>query len=220
VKSSCPIDPALLTPAELASIGRKVGAALPLKERLLMRYRPHICPFHKLVPHVPQGAQVLDVGCGNGFWLLLLAELGRISHGLGTEISQKKIDTATALASRHPALRFVYRQPEKPWPDDECDCLTMIDVLHHVPPEAQLSFLDRIAATRVRTVVFKDIDPADVPRRMMNTIHDVVLSRQIPRYCPPETVAVHLRKLGFEIQVRQKINMLWYGHYLIVAARG
>jgi ubiquinone/menaquinone biosynthesis C-methylase UbiE len=169
---------------------------------------------------VPQGAKVLDVGCGNGFWLLLLAELGRINKGIGTEISQKKIDTATALASRHPGLRFIYGPPEEPWPHDGCDCLTMIDVLHHVPPVAQLSFLERIARTGVRTVVFKDIDPTDVPRRMMNTLHDMVLAQQIPRYCRAETVASQLQKLGFEIRGEQKIKMLWYGHYLIVATRG
>src|SRR6187455_1904363 len=35
--------------------------------------RPHICPFDRLIDYVPNGICIIDVGCGSGLLLGLLA---------------------------------------------------------------------------------------------------------------------------------------------------
>ncbi len=65
------------TPGEFSRIARELFCNAPLPMRLLQRYRPCICPFESLVPDIQEGSSVLDVGCGCGLFLGLLAALGR-----------------------------------------------------------------------------------------------------------------------------------------------
>ena len=196
-----------------------MAADLSFTERFLMMHRPQICPFHVLMEHVPQGSRVLDIGCGAGLWLLLLSRTGRIAGGTGVELAQAKIDIANSIKSRGDDLEFHALSSETPWPQGEYNCLSMIDVLHHVPVPQQRDFLGRIADTSARTVIFKDIDPKAIVKRRMNSLHDMLLAHQLPRYCEKETVAQWLEQMGFEINHIGRHDMLWYSHYLIVAKR-
>jgi ribosomal protein L11 methylase PrmA len=63
------------------------------------RYRPYIFPFHLSLYHIPHGASVLDVGCGPGLFLLLLAKLGRIQSGVGFDIDHAAIQAAEEAAA-------------------------------------------------------------------------------------------------------------------------
>ncbi|HBM90547.1 MAG TPA: hypothetical protein DD400_01520, partial [Rhodospirillaceae bacterium] len=41
--------------------------------RALVTLRPFICPFEVLLKEIPEKSRVLDIGCGTGFILNLLA---------------------------------------------------------------------------------------------------------------------------------------------------
>jgi protein-L-isoaspartate O-methyltransferase len=43
----------------------------------MQRLRPHIAPFHTLLPLVPKGSRVLDIGGGSGLWAGLLVQTGQ-----------------------------------------------------------------------------------------------------------------------------------------------
>ena len=208
-----------VSPEQLSAIARRLGSNLSFPERLLFQYRPSICPFHMLLEQVPQGSRILDVGCGNGLWLLLLAELKRISAGTGIEITRDKIAIAQGLAKNFQALDFKFVPADESWPEGDFNVLSVIDVLHHVPRNEQRRFFERVRKTRVEWILFKDIDPGRSVRRRMNTLHDMLLARQIPAYCDRETVVNWLRDIGFRVRNEQNTNMLWYGHYMILASR-
>ena len=184
-----------------------------------MAWRPRICPFHLLVEHVSQDSRVLDIGCGNGLWLFLLAELNRIREGIGVDTCSGKIQVAQRLRGKQDHLRFCAVNPDDPWPADPVDCVTMIDVIHHVPPERQRAFVQAAAKTDATRILIKDIDPASKFKSAANTLHDLVLSRQRPRYCHPEDLCTWLGESGFTVRLRQRCDMLWYSHFLIVADR-
>jgi len=169
--------------------------------------------------HVPQGARVLDVGCGAGLWLFLLARFRQIAEGVGIEVDARKVATANALRRPDEKLRFLSVDPGDQWPQQEFDSLTMIDVLHHVTPDHQKPLLQRIAETSVRRILFKDIDPAMRLRRTMNTLHDLVVTHQRPWYRPVETVCRWIEEAGFVIREQSWAPMFWYGHYFVVADR-
>jgi protein-L-isoaspartate O-methyltransferase len=58
---------------ELALLAQQLYVGGPYLMRKMMHYRIRICPFECLVPHIPPRASVLDVGCGAGLFLALLA---------------------------------------------------------------------------------------------------------------------------------------------------
>ena len=208
-----------VTPKQLSALARAVShdRGLGLVDRFLMTCRPRICPFHVLLDHIPSGARLLDVGCGNGLWLFLLSRLGRISTGLGVEVDPAKVDIANSLKMPEDVLEFIRLGPEDDWPRDCCDGLTMIDVLHHVPMQQHGAFLSRIVSTGASRVLFKDVDPSAPIKRRMNSLHDLALSSQLPRYARQEDVVRRLEDIGFAISYIGRHDMLWYSHYVIVA---
>ena len=209
----------MASPKELCEIARSLSRDLTLKDRILMGYRPRICPFHDLVDFVEPGSSVMDIGCGSGLWLFLLARLNRIASGWGLEVRPEKIAIANSLKQDDDPLEFIAQSSEATWPLKAVDCLSMIDVLHHVPPPEQKNFIQRIQATQVRRIIFKDIDPTAKIKCCMNTLHDLVLSQQKPGYCRKEKVAGWFQEMGFQIKHMDRHDMLWYSHYLIVAER-
>ena len=69
---------------------------------------------------VPTGARVLDVGCGNGALLRVLAP--RIASGVGVDASEKMIERARAHPDFGGKLRFaVIDGPLIPLPDASVD---------------------------------------------------------------------------------------------------
>ncbi len=184
-----------------------------------MSWRPRICPFHKLIETVPANAKVLDVGCGSGLMLFLLSHFERISAGVGIEVHPKKIKMACCLPWKDGRVSFHCIEPHKHWPVVNIDCVMMIDVLHHIPAHQQRAFLERIRQTQAKTIILKDINPRKKCKALMNTLHDIILSRQVPHYREPEIVSLWLQEMGFtDIDISHP-EMLWYSHYLIVAKK-
>jgi 2-polyprenyl-3-methyl-5-hydroxy-6-metoxy-1,4-benzoquinol methylase len=209
----------LPTPKELSEKAKEFSSGLGLKDRLLMVWRPRICPFHIIMDHVPDGSSVLDIGCGMGGWLYFLSRFSKISSGVGVEVSAERIDNANSMKTDDDPLEFAAIEVDDDWPGGSYDCLTMIDVLHHVPPAGQKEFMNRISKLDVKKIIFKDIDPKAKIKSFMNSLHDVVLSKQLPRYCEKDKVAAWLEEMGYEITFSSRCDMLWYSHYLITAEK-
>ncbi len=186
---------------------------------MLMTYRPRICPFHRLLEQVPKNSSVLDIGCGNGLWLLLLAELGQIRRGIGLDISIEKIQLAEGLKRPDMPLDFRPMTAGQAWPKEAADCVTLIDVIHHIPPDDQKPFVQSIDQTGTRLLIVKDIDPTAFWKSAANTLHDLALSGQRPRYCSPSVLCEWLHEVDFEIQLHARCDMLWYSHFMIVARK-
>ena len=60
-------------------------------ERLMLRYRPYICPFDEVLRRVPAGARVLDMGCGIGYLCALTAANCAPSRVLGIDVNADAI---------------------------------------------------------------------------------------------------------------------------------
>jgi 2-polyprenyl-3-methyl-5-hydroxy-6-metoxy-1,4-benzoquinol methylase len=186
---------------------------------MLMTYRPRICPYHRLVEHVPKGSSILDIGCGNGLWLLLLAELGWIYRGIGLDVSAEKIRIADALKQPDWPLSFRHILIDEAWPEKVADYATMIDVIHHIPPADQKKFVQSLRRVGASSVIIKDIDPNPFWKRSANTLHDLVVAGQRPRYVHPSVLCEWLREIGYENQYHHRCDMLWYSHFIIVARK-
>ncbi len=194
--------------------------------RTLQWMRVYACPFEVLIKHIPPNSSVLDVGCGAGLWLGLLAHFNVISSGVGRDPSQPAINLARTMSRQlspdiFSQLTFICSPAEKAPPANTYDAVSMIDVLHHVNPATQkIALLNAARAVKPGgLLVFKDISNQAGFYTFMNWLHDLIFSRQFIRYQPFPEVESWLKSLGFEKITDQPCRRIWYPHRLQVYRR-
>ncbi len=214
-------DPeASLSPARFSAIARDLFSDTPFVFRLMQRYRPFICPFEVLVPHVPFDVAALDVGCGGGLFLALLAILGRRIRGVGIDSSKPAIQCAQRVSeeinkrSLGSELRFYLLSPDQPLPQGLYDVVSIIDVMHHVPSADQRRFLES-AIERVAPgglLLYKDIAISPLWRRLASRLHDLIIAQQLIHEVPIAVARSWAESAGLVCVDAGPANRLWYGH--------
>lgn len=211
-----------LSPGGLSTLASEICTEGPPQMRLMQRWRPYICPFHELLQLVPVGSQQLDVGCGTGLFLSLLAVTGRIESGAGFDPSGHAIAIAQGTAEQllrrgyTSRLKFTTASVTDAWPNERYDVISIIDVMHHLPPGAQRKLITE-AASHLRPgglLLYKDMVRRPLWRAWTNRIHDLLVARQWIRYVPIEVVEAQAREAGLEMIAAKAINVFWYGHEL------
>src|SRR5208283_2429934 len=128
---------------DLSALYARVFAASAVARRTILKYRPFICPVEELLPYVPDGSSVLDIGCGCGLFLLALAFAGKRISGVGIDTAPDAIRAAQLAARSHEiaatgsALSFEAACGTEEWPAAQFDVVSLIDVVHHVPGARQ-----------------------------------------------------------------------------------
>lgn len=116
--------------------------ALPLKERLFVRARMSSAPLHELAASA-QGASLLDVGCGHGALVALLAAGRPERHVVGIDPDARKIEWARRSVGRLANVELVActvesLAAERP---GSFDTVLVADVLYLLAVEAWIPFL-------------------------------------------------------------------------------
>ena len=213
-----------LTAGALSRMAAGIYPEGPVLFRALQKYRPYICPFEALIEEVPEGASVLDIGCGGGLFLGLVDAAGLRPEGTGFDVSRPAIDLAQRMAAaRSSGARLDFRRldADAPWPDGDFDVVAMIDVIHHVPPSEQQAVIRR-ACGKVRPgglFLYKDMVERPWWRAAANRLHDLVLARQWIHYVPVRDVERWAEDEGLALERSELINRWWYGHELRVFRR-
>jgi 2-polyprenyl-3-methyl-5-hydroxy-6-metoxy-1,4-benzoquinol methylase len=209
---------------EIADMARRLYVEGPVLLRSLQHWRPYICPFGALAELVPPGGRVLDVGCGGGLFLGILALSRRIAGGVGFDSNGQAIAQAQAMTRQLPAnhgVVFEHLSVSDAWPSGTFDAVSLIDVMHHVPLAHQAAVF-AAAASRVApggVLIYKDIAPTPHWRAFANRLHDLLLARQWIHYAAAGGIEGWGREQGMTLEFRRRIDMLWYGHDLAVFRR-
>lgn len=193
---------------------------------LLQRWRPYICPFGPILNSIGRGANVLDIGCGGGLFLGLLADAGRLGQGIGVDTSETGIALARQMQAQNgfkTNLEFNQVEAGEALPAGQFDVVTLIDVLHHIPAMAQNDTIAQ-AIQRVRPggrLIVKDIATRPRWRAAANQLHDLLLARQWVRHISAEEImtAVTVQNVAGAWANTARINTLWYGHMFMVFDR-
>jgi 2-polyprenyl-3-methyl-5-hydroxy-6-metoxy-1,4-benzoquinol methylase len=117
-------------------------APLPLPERLFVRGRMFSAPLVEVASRV-SGSSVLDVGCGHGAMVSLLATDHPERRVLGIDPDSRKIAWATTSVGRLPnvELRVATVESLSPELDARVDAAVISDVLYLLPVERWEPFL-------------------------------------------------------------------------------
>ena len=210
-----------LNPADVARLARELYTTGSPVMRAMQHYRPYISPFELLLQTVPPGSRVLDIGCGGGLFLGLLARTGRIQRGHGIDTSTMAIAVADEMTTRLPtghSLRFEARSAALPLPDAGYDVVALLDVMHHIPPQQQRGVLEQ-ALRSVEPgglLIYKDMVRRPRWRALANRLHDLVIARQWIYYLPLEKAVAWAQAAGCTVVEQRAVNRLWYGHELVV----
>ncbi len=200
----------------------------PLAVRLFAFARIRACPMLPLLAEVPPKATVLDIGCGNGLFLLLLAASGKAAKGIGIDCKKKLMEEARGINNRFSSQKhnmmpvdFITVRTPQDWPVMEFSCVSMIDVMHHIPSEKQRSFFFE-AARRVGpggVLLYKDMCVRPLWRTLINRMHDFVLARQWIHYVSADKIKNWAKACGLELEKETHYSKFVSGHEKLVFKR-
>ena len=178
--------------------------------------RIQICPFEKLLPHVPAGSKLLDIGCGGGLFLGLLALGDPTLCATGVDSSSDAINCATRMAEnlRLHGLKFYCAGNMDTWPTHQYTVVSLIDVLHHVSPADREAFFIE-AAKRVTdggTLICKEMRPKPRWKAAANVLHDLIVAQQWIQHSTPESIETWAAKARLRLICHEEWDRLWYAH--------
>jgi 2-polyprenyl-3-methyl-5-hydroxy-6-metoxy-1,4-benzoquinol methylase len=209
-----------LSTVGIARFATEYYGDLPLKSRVLTKLRPYYCPLQDIATRVPIGSDVFDIGCGSGLLVNSLIAAGRIATGAGVDANARAIAAAKNVAVKLKAdLEFRACSDPRSWPQRHFDVVTMIDVMHHIPPAMQLTFFDE-AIRRIKpggVLLYKDMCLEPRWRAIANRITDLTSSKQWIHYLPIETAVRWATKAGLALVERRNfVRWQIFGHEMAV----
>lgn len=217
VAESAGLHGAGISVSEAMSIGHETFAGQGVGTRTLQALRPIICPFHLLVDRIPAGSSLLDAGCGSGLFIALLARTNRIRAAIGFDANSAAIECARNAQPLMPdsgQIEFQHRDARAAWPEGTYDVVSLIDVMHHVPPDQQESVIAEAAAHvgAGGLLVYKDMVSTPAWRAWANRLHDLIIAREWIHYRALDDVIDWATARGLVLAERASFNTLWYGH--------
>ncbi len=193
----------------------------PVLRRLIQVHRPLICPFGEIIAQVPDGAELLDIGCGSGLFVGLLAHHRDIKLATGFDASAQAISLAKRMQkahAKHDRMSFEHRSVGTPWPDQAFDVISIIDLFHHLAPDDQAAtFKNAVDHLKPGGVlIFKDVGRTPAWRAFFSRLHDLVVAQERINIPSDHDVKGWGNANNMTLQARSTHNMLWYGHELWV----
>ena len=105
---------------------------------------------------VPEGASVLEIGCGTGTLLAALSP----ARGVGVDISPRMVEIA---AAKHPALHFRIADAEVFDPGETFDFVIVPDVVEHLSDVGAMFRTARKACHAETRVIVTSVNPLWAP---------------------------------------------------------
>ena len=215
----------LLTDQEISKFAWNLYREVSIINRALVARRTYICPMQPLLAEVPRQSTVLDIGCGNGLFLLLLAANNQIVNAVGTDLNNQALQNAEKAMDQlvkrgaKVTIDFIHAEHTQDWPQDNCfSVVSLMDVMHHIPPKKQYTVFSE-AAKRVcpgGRLLYKDMCQRPFWQATANRLHDLIIARQWINYVPISVIKSWALSLGFAIEKESFYSKYVYGHEKIV----
>lgn len=205
----------------------KVISKYPSKvSRLYVRLRLILFPFENIDKYIPKKGKMIDVGCGHGIYSLLLANKEKTRNILGYELNPRRVKEANKAAKGIKNIKFYVRDLTKDTALQNCDCIYMIDLLHHIPFNTQKDLLVECynKLKKGGLLVIKDISDKPKWKYYYNILHDKIMTLNEKLYFKKTKDQKNLLKnIGFKIIEGPKLlktgKLNPFPHYVIVCKK-
>jgi SAM-dependent methyltransferase len=168
-----------------------------LAERLIERYDLH-------------GKDVLEIGCGKGEFIALLAELGK-NRGVGFDPGYRQERTPEALSGRLKFVKDFYSEKYSAYQADFVCCKMTLEHIH--PASRFVATVRRAVGERYDTVVFFQIP--DATRIVRDCAFEDIYYEHCS-YFSPGSLGRLFRRNGFDVL---NLETEYAGQYLAIEAR-
>ena len=212
--------------SELSAVASRLYAESRKLTQWRQRVRLRICPLERLIEVIPNGSRVLDVGCGDGLLLGLLADGRLISSGIGFDTDRSKVHAARNMAESNgfgELVEFRVHHIASAWPcpNDSFDAVLLVDVMHHLPPAVWPGIWSQVAkALRPGgLLIYKDMARKPLGAALANRMHDLLFSGDWIHYADFDECVQQARACGLHEKSRDRFRRLCYQHEMLVAAR-
>lgn len=139
--------------------------------------------------------RVLEIGCGTGHWLALLARRGFVDLA-GLDVSSRMLDVAAAKVGRADLRQEAAEQPS--WNDATFDRVFCVNALHHFRDRPQVVAQVRRLLRRGGGFLTVGLDPSvGTDRWPVYDYFDGALEADRRRYPPAATIRARLTAAGF-----------------------
>lgn len=184
----------------------------------------HLDILERIEAHLPTNGRILDVGCGFGLFDLYFALTSPQREIIGVDINRRRLAVARQAAAELelPNLRFDYLDVSRRQPDEPCDAMVTLDILHHVPPAAAERLLASAYAHLPAggVLVAKDVDTVPRYQRWFTWWMDKLIDPTTPvHYRHHEEWRRLLENIGFRVELEKISDPLPYPHVLFIARK-
>ncbi len=193
---------------------------LSFREKITSIYRPLYAPFDRIIPWIPHGSRVLDIGCSAGTFLFLAQTVQGLGPSQGIDIDTQSIQRAKDVNT----FNHITFHTSITISDDlirQAHVITMVDLLHHIPQAERTQLLTRILrlASSGCTIIIKDLNPTPRWRAMANRITDYLSTRSRVSYMPSSSIVELFRQQAIEVRCCENMYRHVWSHYLIVGIK-
>ena len=174
--------------------------------------------------YLPAAGRVLDLGCGFGLFSLYYAIVRPQLAIEGLDLNPRRIATARAAAARLGLSQVRYQVGNAvDYRDGRIfDAAYMLDIVHHIPPEAVRPLLEQMAKVlppRGRLLI-KDVDRRPAWKRWFTHALDRLMDPKTPvHYWASDDLQGLLEEVGFGVHRHLMVDILPYPHVLYICER-
>jgi SAM-dependent methyltransferase len=174
--------------------------------------------------YLPARGRVLDLGCGFGLFSLYYASTHPDLTLEGFDRNARRIAMARAAAGRLRLgnVRYEVGDVMDFRGGERFDAAYMLDIVHHIPPEAVRPLLEQVAKILPPggRLLIKDVDRHPAYKRWFTHALDKVMDPGTPvRYWEAEELTRLLGEVGFTVHRHLMVDILPYPHILYICGR-
>jgi SAM-dependent methyltransferase len=188
-----------------------------IKNNIISRYKGNLIKLYVFLRHIllspqdiekyiPEKGKIVDLGSGFGSYDIYFALKEKKRQIYGFELNKNRVYNANIAAENIKNVKFFVQDFNKNRDINNCDCIIMSDILHHVSKETQdiLIMSAKSKLNKTGCLIIKEIWEKPLWKYYYCVLHDKIMTFNEPIFFIKKNDMISkIKKAGFKkIEVR------------------